>query len=137
MSHSEHDGAPESNDPDDPTGLETEMPDRLLGLGTTVGDPQTPDCPILPLDYDEPGHPAPSLAALAADADSMTTLQRLAGREPQHARAALLAALACEPYDPQALPETRAMVLGMARAMVAYGVTTSDLVNAIIDAMNE
>ena len=45
--------------------------------------------------------------------------------------------LAGEPYDDAALPETRALVIGLMRVLVQNGVDTAALVSAVLEAVNE
>jgi hypothetical protein len=109
--------------------------------------------PLLPLDPQEPqlSGAAPGTDGLPLrvvpllDQDTLNRLQRLASPRLtapappslESTRAALSAALSDQSYDPGNLPEARAMLLGMARVMLAYGVSRDDLVGAIIDAVPE
>ena len=123
----------------DSTATPNSVPATLqaaLGLGLRVGG--TDDAsPILPLDADEPGLPTPVPATTADDVSVLQHLQRLAGADSDRQRTALTAALCGECYKADELPEARAMLLGIARVVLAYGVTKDDLVNAIIDATRE
>lgn len=117
----------------------TQAPQTLqaaLGLGPCVGG--TDDVsPMLPLDCNEPGLPTPIPTPSASDDDILDRLQRLAGADGEAARTALRAALSGESYRSGDLPNARAMLLGMARTVLAYGVAPDDLINAIMDALHE
>lgn len=108
---------------------------QALGLGAVVTGP---DAPALPLDACEPpprsrlGETAPPL-----DPAVLASLHRLAGPDPTRARATLAAALRGEPFDPRLLPDARAMLLGLARVVVAHGVDADDLLDAVAAAMIE
>jgi len=97
--------------------------------------------PVLPLDAEEP---APVMAssvaqALKPDAQAMETLKRLAGAaaDPERARAALTAAVSGQQYDARALPEPRAMALGLARLLATKGIAVDEIVEAIMGALLE
>ena len=100
-----------------------------LGLGATVSGLET-ESPILPLTATEPPPRSrlPEPPALGPATGSI-------GAEP--ARVALLAAIQGEAYNARDLPDARAMLVGIARAIVAYGVSPADLVNAVMDALHE
>ena len=113
---------------------------QALGLGPVVAGPD--DAPPLPLDGAEP--PAVSrLDPRAAGAEPpldpavLSGLRRLAGPDPSRARATLAAALRGEPVDPRALPDTRALLVGLARVVVAHGVDADHLLDAVAAAMLE
>ncbi len=111
-----------------------------LALDSVVGSAVDPEAPLLPLSDDEPqGTPSIDPELLKPDAALLAGVSRLAGAaaNPQAARAQLLAALTGGSYDPRALPDARAFVLGMARVLVASGISAEVLADAIIAAMLE
>jgi hypothetical protein len=110
-----------------------------LGLATIVRGPEDDsNVPVLPLDVNEPP-PRSRLTRPPAGPDlpGLETLRQLAGPDPERARQALCAALAGGSYDPRALPGVRAMLLGIARMMIAHGVDLDVLADSIIEAMQE
>lgn len=99
-----------------------------------------PEAPPLPISAEEP--PPVSrvpVSALMPDPSTLETLRRLAGpaAEPAATRAALRSALTGDAYDPRQLPDARAMMLGIARTVVAHGVDVDELLDAIMTALAE
>jgi hypothetical protein len=98
------------------------------------------DAPALPLSAAEPPPvPAAGLEELAITPESLAALRRLAGAgvDPQAARVALHSALKGEPFDLKALPDARAIALGVARSLVATGFSVNEMVDAILDVDKE
>ncbi len=105
-----------------------------------VVTPADPEAPPLPLGEGEPAAtPAASVAGLTPDLETIERLRKLAGPAADPARAGeeLRAALRGEPYDPKALPELRALVLGIGRVLVMHGTSLDDLVDSVLDAMKQ
>jgi hypothetical protein len=104
------------------------------------GDVGSDDAPPLPVgDGEPPPVSAISAAGLEPDENTLAALKKLAGPSttPEETRTALHAALKGEPYDPHALPDTRALVLGVARVLVATGFSVNEIVDGIMAAMSE
>ncbi|MBN1960276.1 MAG: hypothetical protein JW841_04970 [Deltaproteobacteria bacterium] len=125
---------------DSPTPLANQASEQTLqealGLGAIVsGSDDT--SPLLPLDIQEPGMPISMPRVSVNDSELINNIQRLTAGNADKAREALTNALNGEAYISADLPDARAMLLGIARAIVAYGVNSEELVNVIIDAINE
>ncbi|OGQ89038.1 MAG: hypothetical protein A2289_18665 [Deltaproteobacteria bacterium RIFOXYA12_FULL_58_15] len=96
--------------------------------------------PVLPLSADEPSPLSTiPLETMAASPETIDALRKLAGpgSDPVAARAALFAALKGEPHNEAALPDTRAIALGLARVLVATGFSINEIADAIIEALTE
>jgi hypothetical protein len=98
------------------------------------------DAPPLVMSSEEPtAIPSSAIVGLSRDADTLRTLRKLAGGQPdsQRARVALAAALRGENYDRADLPDGRTIALGVARLLVASGTPESALVDAIIAVLDD
>jgi hypothetical protein len=105
-----------------------------------IADALSEAAPPLPVGE---GEPAPvsgvGIEALKPDAQAVETLKRLAGAaaDPESARAALRSALNGEPHNVRALPEPRALALGVARLLTKKGFSNDEIVDAIMSALLE
>jgi hypothetical protein len=84
---------------------------QLESLPDVVGSQVDADAPLLPLSDDEPA----AISSLV----------------PPSAREHLLRALRGEPYDMRQLPDTRALIIGIMRVLVATGIKPETLADAV------
>ncbi|MBI5507327.1 MAG: hypothetical protein HY903_01115 [Deltaproteobacteria bacterium] len=101
-------------------------------------DVETPHAdapPPLPLLADEPAaRSALSTADFPTPQQTIATLEKIAGPtfDPERTRAALTAAFSGEALDVRMLPDSREMVVGLARALVEDGMAVERLVDAVM-----